>query len=93
MVKHHLRRTLGRSALTADVFETILVEVEAIINSRPITFLSHDQTFSQPLSPSDFLMPLKVVFRQLSSLTQNTFLNKKLSRDVARTLGEAVAGT
>uniref|UniRef100_A0A915DCU7 Integrase catalytic domain-containing protein n=1 Tax=Ditylenchus dipsaci TaxID=166011 RepID=A0A915DCU7_9BILA len=59
MVKHHLRRTLGRSALTADVFETILVQVEAIVNSRPITFLSHDQTFPQPLSPSDFLMPLK----------------------------------
>uniref|UniRef100_A0A915CS40 CCHC-type domain-containing protein n=1 Tax=Ditylenchus dipsaci TaxID=166011 RepID=A0A915CS40_9BILA len=39
--------------------KTILVQVEAIINSRPITFLSHDQTFPQPLSPSDFLMPLK----------------------------------
>jgi hypothetical protein len=36
-------------------FQTLLCEVEAIVNSRPITFVSNDADDLQPLSPNNLL--------------------------------------
>ena len=35
-VKSCLKKTLGRSKLSSDELATILVEVEAVLNSRPL---------------------------------------------------------
>ena len=42
-VKRSLKKSIGRSNLTYDQLHTLLVEVEGIINSRPITYISSDQ--------------------------------------------------
>ena len=54
-VKSSLRKTLGRSVLSKVELETLLLEVEACVNSRPLTFVSDEVDGTQPLTPSHFL--------------------------------------
>lgn len=55
-VKSCLKRILGKSALSFEELYTVLVEVEAVINSRPITFVYNDHNEPDPLSPSNFII-------------------------------------
>ena len=50
-VKSCLKKTLGRSKLSFDELTTILVEVEAVLNSRPLTYL-HSNDVEEPVTPS-----------------------------------------
>lgn len=55
-VKHHLRRTLGTSLLTFEELYTVLVQIEAALNSRPICPLSDDARDLQALTPGHFII-------------------------------------
>ena len=55
-VKIRLRKNLGRSSLTHSELETFLVEVEAIYNSRPLTFIYSDLEEPSPLTPAHLLI-------------------------------------
>jgi hypothetical protein len=48
---------VGRSKPAIDTFQTLLVEAAAIVNSRPITYITSDLRDPLPLSPMDFLRP------------------------------------
>ena len=55
-VKRSLRKSIGRSNLTFDQLCTLLVEIEGIINSRPVTYLLSDQEgVTGSLSPSHLI--------------------------------------
>ncbi|XP_055589397.1 uncharacterized protein LOC129741675 [Uranotaenia lowii] len=54
--KKHLLRVLGNSSASHEDFETLLVQVEACLNSRPLTQLSDDPKDFQPLTPAHFLI-------------------------------------
>ena len=55
MVKQSLRRGMGRKVLYWDKLTTLLVEVEAIINSRPLTYVGEDFKSGFVLTPTHFL--------------------------------------
>lgn len=55
-VKYHLARVIGNVSLTYEEFNTLLVQVEGTLNSRPLTQLSSDPTDLQCLTPSHFLI-------------------------------------
>ena len=52
--KRCLKKMVGRSRLSLDELNTVLAEVEAIINSRPLSYISSDD-LEEPLTPSHLL--------------------------------------
>ncbi|XP_070524041.1 uncharacterized protein [Cardiocondyla obscurior] len=55
-VKHHLRRVLGTATLTYEEMHTLLAEIEACLNSRPLGPLSDDPEDVAALTPGHFLV-------------------------------------
>ena len=55
-VKNHLKRLLGESFIKFEEYYTVLTQIEACLNSRPITYLSDDPTDPLPLTPGHFLI-------------------------------------
>ncbi len=51
--KRCLRKIVGQGKLYYDELRTVLVEMEAVINSRPLTYLSAED-LDEPLTPSHF---------------------------------------
>ena len=51
LTKRCLRKTLGNAHLTYEELETVLLETEGVLNSRPLTFLYNDIT-EPPITPS-----------------------------------------
>lgn len=54
--KHHLKRVAGTSHLTYEEMYTLLVQIETVLNSRPLSPLSSDPSDPNPLTPADFLI-------------------------------------
>lgn len=54
--KFHLRRVVGNSNFTYEELSTALVQIEAILNSRPMTPMSTDPNDLSPLTPAHFLI-------------------------------------
>ena len=54
-VKTPLKKVVGTAKLNYEEMETCLIEIEGIINTRPLTYLYEDDV-SEPLTPSHLLM-------------------------------------
>ncbi|XP_070515344.1 uncharacterized protein [Cardiocondyla obscurior] len=59
VLKQLLRRTLKKSCLDYEEMSTVLLDCEAVINARPITFLSDSEQNISPITPSMFLQEIK----------------------------------
>ena len=55
LVKRCLKKTIGKACLNIIELNTILIEVEAVLNSRPLTYPYVDINDASPLTPSHFL--------------------------------------
>ena len=55
LTKNALKKTLGRTFVTLSSLQTIIVEIEAHLNNRPITYVSSESNEPDPLTPSHIL--------------------------------------
>lgn len=73
-VKTHLLRVIGLQILTFEEMSTVLCQIEALLNSRPLCPLSTDPNDFSVLSPGHFL-----TLEPLSSLPDPDYLNLPLN--------------
>ena len=55
IVKRALRKTIGKRLLMFDQMQTVVKEVEAVVNKRPLVYVGEDLNSSIVITPSHFL--------------------------------------
>ncbi|GFT22973.1 hypothetical protein NPIL_287581 [Nephila pilipes] len=60
-VKTALRKVLGKSSLNSDQLEATIIEIEGVINSRPMTFVYNELNETFPLTPAHLLVGKRIL--------------------------------
>ena len=81
-IKHALRRSIGRSLLSLNDYQTLLIEIEEMLNTRPLTVVSDDVDNGIPLTPNNFLKP--VGHETIPTFPLSTDANEKLRKSLQR---------
>ena len=55
LTKTAIKKVLGRRYVSLPALETIIVEIEATLNDRPLTFVSSAFGYPEPLTPAHLL--------------------------------------
>ena len=88
VVKDLLKRTLGTSLLKYEELNTVLCDFEAVVNSRPLTYISDEGDDLIPLTPAHFMQSnVDSCVADLDAIDENHFNNhlrylQKLRRDL-----------
>ena len=62
LTKSAIKKVLGRRHISLTVLETIIVEIEAVINDRPLTFVSSELGDVEPLTPAHLLHGRRITY-------------------------------
>lgn len=61
MTKASLKKVLGRTFATLSTLQTVIVEIEGILNDRPLTYISSDVDDLEPLTPAHLLYGRRII--------------------------------
>ena len=73
--KHHVRRVIGNELLCFEDMNTFIIEIESILNSRPISPMSSDPNDPIALTPGHFL-----IGESLTSIPEHDFTETPSNR-------------
>lgn len=80
-VKQSVKKTVGRTTLDYDELRTAVVEIEAIINARPLTYVSDDEeSLSSPVTPSHLINDRRVAIAPNNQHFEIVIVNKSLTK-------------
>ena len=71
IIKRALRKTLGNAHLNYEELETILVEIEGIMNSRPLSSYFNDSEILEPLTPSHLMYGRRLMSNMPSNMPRS----------------------
>lgn len=66
LTKAALKKTLGKAHISLTLLYTLVVEVEATLHDRPLTFISDDPRDPEPLTPLYLLYGTMVPYRKVT---------------------------
>ncbi|XP_018401201.1 PREDICTED: uncharacterized protein LOC108778491 [Cyphomyrmex costatus] len=75
LFKHHFKRVIGEALYTFEELNTFIVEIEGILNSKPITALSSDPNDILALTPAHYL-----IGQPLTALPEGNLLSVTANR-------------
>ncbi|XP_045509323.1 uncharacterized protein LOC123704873 [Colias croceus] len=83
-LKHHLKRVIGEQKLAFEEYSTLLSQLEACLNSRPLCPLTEDPDNLDYLTPAHFLAsgPNLTIFDTENDLRTRWHLTQKIYQDV-----------
>ncbi|GFV83864.1 integrase catalytic domain-containing protein [Trichonephila clavipes] len=90
--KHHLYRTLVNSKITFEEFETIIIQIEGILNSRPLVPLSDNINEYEVLTPGHFIIdrPISAIPEPaILDISDNKHLSGSIQQSVYKLFGNA----
>jgi hypothetical protein len=87
-VKHHLKRIIGKTTLTYEEMSTLLCQIEACLNSRPLCAVEIDPAEFETIAPGHFLIgsallapPGPNIGRDATKIRDRWILVQKLQQD------------
>ncbi|GBM17901.1 hypothetical protein AVEN_111057-1 [Araneus ventricosus] len=76
-VKLALRKILGKTTLSREELEILLIEIEGVLNSRPLTYVFSEFQEPVPLTPAHMLLGRRVNSLPLARLTIDSNLSNR----------------
>lgn len=70
--KNHTKKVVDAAHLTLEEFITVIIQIESILNSRPLSPISKDAVVFQVLTAGDFL-----IGKPLNSIPKFNFIDKR----------------
>ena len=61
LTKQAVKKTLGRAFVTLPQLETIIVEIEAMLNDKPLTYVSSEFTDPEALTPAHLIYGRRIL--------------------------------
>ena len=86
--KTTLWKVLGRSSVTLQELQTLVVEIEAVLNDRPLTYVSPDVDDLEPLTPSHLLCGRRITSLPHKIFDDDPTYNVLPVREIARRQSE-----
>ena len=62
LTKLSLKKVLDKTNITLDELQTITAEIEAVLNDRPLTYVSSELDDEEPLTPSHLLYDRRITY-------------------------------
>ena len=62
LIKSALKKNLSRRHISLTLLETVIVEIEAVISDRPLTFISSELGDVEPLTPAHLLHGRRITY-------------------------------
>ena len=82
-VKRCLKKVLGGAKLTLDELQTVIVEIEAVLNNRPLTYVDNDD-IREPITPNHLSFGHRLTMLDDVTLTEDHDMSEKLTGRLVR---------